>query len=77
MHVELEQSSTSDDLQGRQNDTGHIDVRDEHIARDLSDMLQEAKVEFFVLQPGQFQVSIDVSAVGVAIAQISVMMLAI
>lgn len=74
MIAEFEERSTSDNLQRWENNLSHIYVGDEHVACDLSDMLQEAKVIVFILQPGQFQVSIDVGAVGVSIPQVSIMM---
>ena len=49
MHGQLEQSSTSDDLQRRQNDFGDIHVGNEDIAGDLPDMLQKAEVQVFIL----------------------------
>ena len=77
MDAELEKGSTSDDLQRGQNDFGDIHVWNEDIASDLTDMLQKAEVKIFILQPCQFQVSINVGAIGVAISQILVMMFTI
>ena len=77
MNIELECLSTSDDLKRWQNDFAHIDMWDEHIAGDLSDMLQEAEVLLFILQPGQFQVSVHVGTIGVSIPQIPVVVFTI
>ena len=49
----------------------------EDITRDLTNMLQEREVEVFILKPGQFQISVDVCAIGVSIPEISVVVLTI
>ena len=75
MDVELEEVAAADDLQRRQDDAPDVDVRDEHVARHLADVLQEAQVQVLVLQPRQLQIAVDVRAVGVTIAQVTVMVL--
>ena len=40
-------------------------------------MSEEAEVEVLVLEPGQLEVAVDVGAVGVPIAEIPVVMLAV
>ena len=52
-------------------------MRDEDVACHFADVLQEVQVETLVLQPRQLQVPVDVSAVGVAVAKVLVVMLAI
>ena len=39
LDVELEEVATAHDLQRRQDDAAHVDVRDEHVAGDLADVL--------------------------------------
>ncbi len=73
--VEFEQSPSADDLQGRQDDAADVDVRDEDVAGDFADVLQKSQVQVLVLEPSQFQVAVDVRAVGVAVAQIPVVVL--
>lgn len=75
--AQFEQRPSADDLQSRQDDALDVDVRDEHVARHLADVLQERQVQVFILQPSQFQVAVDVRAIGVAVAQVTVVMLAI
>ena len=62
-------------LQRRQNYPGDIDLGDEDIAGDLSDVLQETQVQVLILQPGQLQVAVDVGAVGVPVPQVAVVVL--
>ncbi len=50
---------------------------DEDIAGDLADVLEEGEVQILVLQPGELQVAVHVSAVGVAVAQVAVVMLGV
>lgn len=73
VYTQFEQSSTANNLQRRKDDAFDIDVRDEHVARHFANVLQEAQIEMFILEPSQFQIAIDVSAIGVAISQVSVM----
>ena len=40
-------------------------------------MSQESEVEGLVLQPGELEVAVDVGAVGVAVAQVAVVVLAV
>jgi hypothetical protein len=75
VHVELEERAAADDLQTGQHDALDVDVRDEHVAGHLADQAEEAEVEVLVLQPGQLQVAVHVRAVGVAVAQVAVVVL--
>lgn len=75
MDVELEEGSTAYDLQPRQNDLPYVHVADEHIACDLSYVLQEAEVECLVLEPRDLQVAVDISTVGVPVSKIPVVVL--
>ena len=52
-------------------------MADQHVAGHLANVLQEAEVKGLVLQPGQLEVAVDVGAVGVAVAQVVVVVLAI
>ena len=72
---ELEQGPASDDLEAGQDDPLDVHVGDEDVAGDLPDVLEEAEVEVLVLQPGQLQVAVHIGAVGVSVAQISVVVL--
>lgn len=77
VHVDLEERAAADDLQLGQHDAAHVDVRDEHVAGDLADAAQEAQVHALVLHPRQLQVAVHVRAVGVALAQVAVVVLAV
>ena len=77
LHVELEERPPADDLEGGQHDPRDVDVRDEHVAGDLADVLEEGEVEVLVLQPGQLEVAVHVGAVGVAVAEVTVVVLAV
>ena len=50
LHVELEERPPADDLQRGQHDPSHVHVRDEDVAGDLADVLQEAQVQLLVLR---------------------------
>ena len=50
--TQLEERPATDDLQGRQNDTTHVHVADEHVTGHLADVLQEGEGQVFVLEPG-------------------------
>ena len=60
-------------LQRRQNDSGDVHLRDEDVAGDLPDVLEKAEIQILILEPGQFQIAVDVGAVGVPISQVPVM----
>lgn len=75
VNIELEESSTADDLQPRQDDPSHVHVTDEDVTGDLPYVLEEAEVEGFVLEPCDLQIAIDVSTVGVPVSKIPVVML--
>lgn len=77
LHIDLEQSPSSDDLQRRQNNPPDIHMRNQNITSDFSNVLQEAEIEILVLQPSQFQISVDVSAVGVSVAKVAVVVFAV
>ena len=49
LHVELEERPAADDLERRQHDPRHVHVRDEDVARDLTDVRKEAQVQRLVL----------------------------
>jgi hypothetical protein len=76
-HVELEERSSSYDLESRQPHMIDIDVTDENVAGDLTDVLKEAQVVRLVLNPGDFEVSIDIGAVVVAFLEVFVVELAV
>ncbi len=67
MDAQLEQGPASDDLERWQHDPGHIHMGDQDVAGDLSDVLQEAEVQIFILQPCQFEVAVDIGAIRVSI----------
>lgn len=75
VNIELEEGPTTDDLQSREDDLGHVHVTDEDVTRDLPYVLEEAEVEGFVLEPCDLQIAIDVSTVGVPVSKIPVVML--
>ncbi len=62
-------------LKRRQNDPGDVDLWDENVSGDLPDVLQKAQIQILVLEPGQLQIAVHVSAVGVPIAQIPIVVL--
>ena len=66
LHVELEQVPPPNDLQAGQYNASEVNVGDEHIAGDLTDVVEEGEVQVLVLQPGQLQVAINVGAVRVS-----------
>jgi len=70
--AEFEERPPADDLQRRKDDAADVHVADEDVAGHLADVLQEGQVEVLVLQPRQLQVTVDVGAVGVAVAQVAV-----
>ena len=49
LHVQLEERPAADDLQRRQHDARHVHMRDEDVAGDLADVLQEAQIQRLVL----------------------------
>ena len=63
--------------QGGQADPADVDVGDEDVAGDLSDVLEEGEVEVLVVEPRQLQVAVHVGAVGVAVAEVGVVVLAV
>lgn len=71
---EFEEGSSTDDLQRGQHYLLHIYMRNKHIARYLTNVLEEGEVEVFILQPGEFQVAIDVGAIDESISEIPVVM---
>lgn len=75
--VQLEERPPADDLQRGEDNARDVDVADQHVAGHLANVLQEAQVKGLVLQPGQLEVAVDVGAVGVAVAQVVVVVLAI
>ena len=75
MYVQLEQRPAAYDLQLRQDDLLHVHVADEDITRDLTNVLEETKVELVALQPRNLEVAVDIGAVCVAVAQVAVMVL--
>ena len=77
VHVELEQGPAPDDLQAGQDDLLDIDVGDEDVAGDLPDVLEEAEVQVGLLEPSQLQVAVHVSAVGVTVSQVSIVVLSV
>ena len=50
MNAQLEQGSSPDDLQGGEDKLFDLDVRDEDVAGDLADVLEEAQVQVLVLK---------------------------
>ena len=64
-------------LKWGQNDPGDVNLRDQNVASDLTDVLKEAQVEIFILEPGQLEVAVDVGAVGVSVSQVAVVVLAV
>lgn len=52
-------------------------MADQHIASHLPDVLHEAQVHLWVLQPSQLQVAVHVRAVRKTIAQVAVVMVTI
>ena len=72
---QLEQSSSSDDLEAGQDDPPDIHVGDEDVASDLLDVLEEAEVQVLVLEPGQLQVSVHEGTVGVPVPQVPIVVL--
>lgn len=75
VNAQLEESPASDDLEGGQDDATDIHVRDEDVARHLSDVLQEAQVQMLILEPSQLQVAIHVGAIDVAFTEVPVVVL--
>lgn len=73
--VELEEGPAANDLQPRQDDPVHVHVTDEDVAGDLAYVLEETEVEGLVLEPGDLQVTVDVSTVGVPVSKIPVVVL--
>ena len=49
----------------------------EKLPKTLPDVLKEAEIEVLVLEPGELEVAVDVGAVGVAVAQVAVVVLAV
>lgn len=76
-HVHLEEGPAADDLQPGQDDPLDVHVRDQDVTGHLADVLEEAQVEVLVLQPRQLQVTVDVGAVGVAVLQVPVVVVAV
>jgi len=74
VNAQFEQRPTANNLQIGKDDPFDIDVRDEDVTSHFSNVLQKGQVEMFILEPGEFQIAIDVGAVCVAIAQIAVVM---
>lgn len=68
----LEGGSAADDLELRESHLLDGDVGDEHVAGHLADVGQEAEVQVLVLQPRDLQVPVHVSAVGVPVLQVLV-----
>ena len=68
----LESRPAAYDLQVGQDDAGQVHVADEDVAGDLAHGVEEGQVEGLVLQPGQLEVALHVGAVGVAVAQVAV-----
>ena len=56
----------ADDSEAGQRDHVHVARDDEHVAGHLADVLQERQVVAGVGQVNQFQIAVDVRAVGVA-----------
>lgn len=75
MNGELEQCSSSYDLQSRQNDLLDVHVADEHVTCDLPYILEETEVECLVLEPCDLQIAVNVSTVGVPVSKIPVVVL--
>lgn len=75
VNIELEKGPATDDLQAREDDPAHVHMTDEDVTGDLPYVLEETEVEGFVLEPCDFQVTIDVSTVGVPVSKIPVVML--
>lgn len=73
--AQLEASSPANDLQVRKNHLLRVDVRDEDVTGDLADVLEKAEIDVFILDPSQFQVPVDVAAIGVPLSEIPVMVL--
>ena len=63
MDIEFEKSPATDDLKAGQHDLFDVHMANEDVSGDLPDVLEEAEVLVGVLQPGQLQVSVHVSAV--------------
>lgn len=74
---QFELGPTSDDLQTRQNDFVDVYVRDQNVSGHFPYVLQKTEVQVFVLQPREFQVAVHVSAVGVSVPEIPVMVVPI
>ena len=77
MYVEFEEGPSPDDLEAGQHNPGNVYVRDEHVARHLADVLQEAEVLIVILQPREFEVAVDVRAVRVPIPQVPVVVFSV
>ena len=77
VHVELEEGPAPDDLQAGQDDLLDVDVGDEDVAGDFPDVLEEAEVQVGLLEPSQLQVAVHVSAVGVTVSQVSIVVLSV
>ena len=77
MDAEFEEGPAADDLQIGQDDATDVDVRYQDVAGHFANVLQESQVEVLVLQPRQLQIAVDVRAIGVAVAQIPVVVLAV
>ena len=52
-------------------------MTDEDVAGDLSDVPEKAEVEIVILEPGQFEIAVDVGAVGVAVPEVAVVVIAV
>lgn len=74
--VQLEGGPAADDLQPGQYHLRQIDMADQHVPGHLADVLEKVQIGD-VLDPGDLQIAVHVRAVGVAVAQIFVMILAV
>lgn len=73
----LEERPTTNYLQTWKYDAPNIDVRDQNVASHFAYVLEEAQVEIAILEPCQFQVTINVRAVRKSIFQISVVVVTV
>ena len=77
MDIEFEKSPATNDLKTRQNDLFDVHMADEDVSGDLPDVLKEAEVLVGVLKPCQLKVSVHVSAVGVSVSKVPVVVVSV
>lgn len=77
MNAELEQRTTSYYLKFWKNYPLHVHVRHENISCNFSNVFEETQIQFFVLDPCQLQVAVNVAAIGISFSKVPIMMVSI